>query len=145
MWKLYLQQKECIPFYLLESYLALWLPSIYGVSNPSRTSSLHCIGFVFGPERLLLAAWFQAYTAGLPFTLKIWEQCNENLKHKKKDYDTMYKKLILAWFLSYLHNYFDYHVCLSIRPVSVTKFFFRLNRLGITPWLLGSTPGFDPG
>ena len=37
-----------------------------------------------------------------------------------------------------LHNYFDYHVCASIlrpsfvRP-SVTKFFFRLNRLGITP------------
>ena len=50
-----------------------------------------------------------------------------------------------------LHNYFDYHVCLSIRRFPVSggfrchKNFFRLNHLGITPWLPGSTPGVDPG
>ena len=42
--------------------------------------------------------------------------------------------------LKNLHNYFDYHVCLSVRCLmcdvclmSVTKIFFRLNRLGIIP------------
>ena len=46
--------------------------------------------------------------------------------------------LYALWY--YLHNYFDYHVCLSIRPVLVRhKFFSPLNRLGITP-----TPGVDP-
>ena len=34
---------------------------------------------------------------------------------------------------------------LSVLLVSVTKFFFRLNRLGITPRLLGSTPGLLRG
>ena len=38
---------------------------------------------------------------------------------------------------------------LSVHPMyvrpSVTKFFFCLNRLKITPWLLGSTPGLTPG
>ena len=33
----------------------------------------------------------------------------------------------------------------SVRHAFVTKNFFRLNRLGITPWLLGSIPGVDPG
>ena len=41
-------------------------------------------------------------------------------------------------------------VCPCVRPsgvrcASVTKFFFRLNHLGITPRLLGLTPGVDPG
>ena len=37
-------------------------------------------------------------------------------------------------------------VCPSVRfPVSVKKICFRLNRLGIIPWLLGSTPGVNPG
>ena len=36
----------------------------------------------------------------------------------------------------HLHHYFNQHVCLSICTASssVTKNFFRLNRLGITPW-----------
>ena len=44
---------------------------------------------------------------------------------------------ILLQFNQHLHNYFDYHVCPSIRSVSqcpgVTKKFFRLNLLGIIP------------
>ena len=48
-----------------------------------------------------------------------------------------------------LYHYFSGHVCLSIVRgyvgTYVTKNFFRLNRLGITPWLLGSTPGLAPG
>ena len=47
---------------------------------------------------------------------------------------------------SNLNNYFNGHVCPSVHRACVShKIFFRLNRLGITPWLLGSTPGVDPG
>ena len=58
-------------------------------------------------------------------------------------------RLSSSWNLN-LHNYFDYHVCLSGVWCSVSgdrcpvfvryKFFFCLNHLGITPWLLGLTP-----
>ena len=46
--------------------------------------------------------------------------------------------VFIKTYLSYLHHYFDYHVCLSVRfpsvrPSGVTKIFFRLNRLGIPP------------
>ena len=43
------------------------------------------------------------------------------------------KSLTDKWAMPYLHNYFDYHVCVSIWfPVSgVTKIFFHLNHLGI--------------
>ena len=49
----------------------------------------------------------------------------------------------------HLNHYFDRHVCPSIRPSFRSfirhKIFFRLNRLGIIPWLLGSTPGLTMG
>ena len=44
-----------------------------------------------------------------------------------------------------LHNYFDYYICLSIRPVvsggGVTKFLFSLK----LPWSHPLTPVVDPG
>ena len=66
-------------------------------------------------------------------------------KTTKIDRNMKNKRAYPFIFQYYLNHYFSGHVCLSIVRTSVTKFFFRLNRLGITPWLPGSTPGLTPG
>ena len=52
--------------------------------------------------------------------------------------DFKFPAKIIGWQI-YIGNYFDYHVCVSSVhcPVFIC--------LGITPRLLGSTPGVDPG
>ena len=50
-------------------------------------------------------------------------------------------KIHIQQYCTYLHNYFDYHVCLSFRPVSGFrhKIFFSLK----SPWNHPLTPGVD--
>ena len=61
--------------------------------------------------------------------------------------------LIMGWYFVYI--YITISTITSVRPsiwcsmfgvrCASQNFFFCLNRLEMTPWLLGSTPGVDPG
>ena len=73
-----------------------------------------------------------------PRTLELWSlRPTIELQRISKQNDILYKSKPL---------FPPSRLCVHVFVRSfVTKIFFRLNRLEITPWLWKSTPGVDPG